>query len=170
MERRVDARGLACPQPVVLTKRAMEEAPHDAIVTVVDNRVAVENVSRLAASQGYRVSVTEGEGEFRLLLQPGRDRSQGDEIAGASLACLVTSRYFGSGPEELGSILMKSYLYALNEIGQLRTLVFMNSGVFLATEGSEVLDHLSALADKGVAILVCGTCLDYYGLKGQLKV
>ena len=49
-------------------------------------------------------------------------------------------------------------------------LIFINSGVRLTTEGSEVLESLKALSEKGVEILSCGTCLDFYHLKEKLKV
>ncbi|MGB4304410.1 MAG: DsrE family protein, partial [Syntrophomonadaceae bacterium] len=54
--------------------------------------------------------------------------------------------------------------------GRVKNIIFMNSGVFLTTEGSEVLEILQSLSQEGVEILSCGTCLDFYGLKDKLAV
>ncbi|NPV89844.1 MAG: sulfurtransferase-like selenium metabolism protein YedF [Firmicutes bacterium] len=171
MSRVVDARGLNCPQPVILTKKAMDEGGLEGITTMVDNATALENVKKLAASQGYSVEVEEGEGEYKINMTPSCECSGFIEGKKDDVAILVTSDLFGRGEEELGRVLMKSFLYTLSESGdQIKHLVFMNSGVYLTTEGSLVLDHLSALEGKGVEILSCGTCLDFYGLKEKLAV
>jgi selenium metabolism protein YedF len=84
---------------------------------------------------------------------------------------LITNRYFGQGEEELGQVLMRSFLYTLGEMnGRVKSIIFMNSGVFLTTEGSEVLEILQGLSQEGVQILSCGTCLDFYGIKDKLAV
>ena len=54
--------------------------------------------------------------------------------------------------------------------GRVKSIIFMNSGVFLTTEGSEVLEILQGLSQEGVQILSCGTCLDFYGIKDKLAV
>jgi selenium metabolism protein YedF len=65
---------------------------------------------------------------------------------------------------------MKSFLYALTQVENIKQMIFMNSGVFLTTEGSDVLESLKTMEESGVEILSCGTCLDYYGLKDKLAV
>lgn len=171
MIKNVDARGLNCPQPVILTKKAMDEGGVSKITTIVDNTTALENVKKLANSQGYDTNVEEKDGQFHIHM------SRLDEARGYltenrdSIAVLITGSLFGKGEEELGGALMKSFVYTLSEVGeQIKHLVFMNSGVYLTTEGSPVLDHLSVLEAKGVEILSCGTCLDFYGLKEKLAV
>jgi len=67
----VDARGLSCPIPVVKTKQAMEKNPSDEIIVLVDSNVAKENVTRLAESRKYSVSIqTAAEEEYKLVLKP----------------------------------------------------------------------------------------------------
>ena len=61
----IDARGLSCPEPVILTSQAMKSG-ESAYEIKVDNRVSRENVTRYAEHQGYTVSVTEDNGEFTL--------------------------------------------------------------------------------------------------------
>jgi len=87
------------------------------------------------------------------------------------LVLLVTKDELGQGPIELGWVLMRSFLKALagSETKPERA-IFVNTGVRLTTEGSEVLSDIKALEDAGVEILSCGTCLDYFDLKQKLSV
>ena len=79
------------------------------------------------------------------------------------MAVLITSNVLGKGDDTLGNILMKSFMYTLTQMeGAFRTIIFMNSGVLLTTEGSEVLEYIRALEDRQIEVLSCGTCLDYY--------
>ena len=64
----IDARGLSCPEPVILISRAMKSG-ESAYEIIVDNRVSRENVTRYAEHQGYTVSVTEADGEFTLSIR-----------------------------------------------------------------------------------------------------
>ncbi len=171
MDKIVDARGLSCPQPVILTKKAMEGENGDLLTTIVDQTMALENVSKLASSQGYDYEVEEKDNAYYIHM------SRTDEIniekghSTEDIAVLVSSRLFGQGNEELGQILMNSFLYTLNEMEENIThLLFMNSGIYLTVEGSPVIVHIKALESKGVEILSCGTCLDFYGLKEKLAV
>ena len=167
----VDARGLNCPEPVILTKRAMDIGEVERLVTIVDRTAALENVTKLARSQGYEVEVEDKEGDYYITMVRSREISAQDAGDQEDVAILITSRYFGQGDEELGKILMRSFLYTLTELnGRVKNIIFMNSGVFLTTEGSEVLEILQSLSQEGVEILSCGTCLDFYGLKDKLAV
>ncbi|MBO8158190.1 sulfurtransferase-like selenium metabolism protein YedF [Thermosyntropha sp.] len=171
MEKIVDARGLNCPQPVILTKRAMDENDGSyKITTIVNQKVALENVSKLAVSQGYEYEVEEKGGDFYIHMYKMTTASV-ESKEKKEIAILIKSRLFGEGEEELGQILMKSFLYTLMEMkGDIKHIIFMNSGVFLACEGSPVLEHLKVMEEEGVNILSCGTCLDYYQMKDKLKV
>ncbi|MGI6405436.1 MAG: sulfurtransferase-like selenium metabolism protein YedF [Syntrophaceticus sp.] len=168
MKKVIDARGLSCPQPVVLTKKGLEESGH--ITTIVDNSAAVENVTKLAKNKGCTVQMEEKEGDYYLHIS----KSCCDVLASIEeqekAVVLITSNLFGQGEEELGKTLMKSFLYALTQVENIKQMIFMNSGVFLTTEGSDVLESLKTMEESGVEILSCGTCLDYYGLKDKLAV
>jgi selenium metabolism protein YedF len=167
----VDARGLNCPQPVILTKRVMDKGEVERLVTIVDQTAALENVTKLARSQGYEVEVEDKEGDYYITMVRSSEISAQDAGDQDDVAILITNRYFGQGDEELGKILMRSFLYTLTELnGRVKNIIFMNSGVFLTTEGSEVLEILQSLSQEGVEILSCGTCLDFYGLKDKLAV
>jgi len=176
MGKQVDARGLACPQPVILTKKALEELnDREGLTTIVDNEVAKENVLKLAKSMNYSVNVREQDGYYYIDifkgLEPEEKKHVQKEVLNGDTILMITTDVFGKGDEELGKILMKNFLYSLSEFDNLpKSVIFINTGVFLTTEGSPVLDYLKGMEDKGVEILSCGTCLDFYKLKEKLMV
>ena len=171
MSETIDARGLACPQPVVLAKKALEKAVR--VTVIVDNETARENVSRLAASQGCIVSVEEKEEGVYLRLTRTSAKPQSSETSALSgpTVFLITSNTLGRGDDELGSILMRSFMHTLGEASSRPSrIIFINSGVKLVARGSEVLDDLRTLEKAGGEILACGTCLGYYKLKEVVEV
>lgn len=173
----IDARGLACPKPVILTKQAMDAGERELTVRV-DNAAAVENVKRLAASQGYTAVVGGGEGDLTLTLTGGESAVRGPEPqiqcaaapTGGDWAVFVGRDIIGDGDRELGGNLMRMYFYTLTQVDQPpAAVIFMNAGVKLPTGDEQVAEHLKTLIDKGVKVLVCGTCLNFYGLTDALK-
>lgn len=176
MTKVVDARGLACPQPVIQTRNAMEES--DAVVTVVDNETAQKNVTRMAEKSGATVEVERR--DDGIYLRIAREAvaveaapTRGTEASpGESLMLVVSSEFMGRGEhDELGHILMRGFFHTLGEVEPLPdTIIFFNSGVKLVVEGSPVVDDLLSLVEDGVEILACGTCLEYYDLKDEVAV
>lgn len=175
MDRVVDARGLACPQPVLMTKEALEGIEEGMITVLVDNVASKENVKRFAQRMGCTVDISEKDGVFELRIVKGFTceipRVQEElEEARESPVVLITSDKLGE-EEELGLILMRGFISTLKEASRRPSkILFMNTGVFLTTEGSHVLEPLKELEGRGVEIYSCGTCLDYFGLKDKLAV
>jgi selenium metabolism protein YedF len=168
----INCRGLSCPQPVIRTKQALEELKEEEFTLIVDNPASRDNVERFVQSQGCSVRVEQKGQDFYLHIQKG---GCGIETKLASKAekvvIYINSNVLGIGDESLGSILMKAFLKTLLDLAPKPSrLIFINSGVRLTSEGSEVLDTLNAFSEKDVEILSCGTCLDFYGLKEKLKV
>lgn len=171
MSRIVDARGLNCPQPVILTKKVMDENSGEEIITMVDNPTALENVCKLAASQGYTFIVKSEGLDSHIYMSLQESTHTHDELKSREVAVLVKSDLFGQGSDELGAILIKSFFYTLTEMSsEIQTIIFMNGGIHLTTSGSPVLDHLKYLEQQGVQILSCGTCLDFFAKKDQMEV
>ncbi|NLW17122.1 MAG: sulfurtransferase-like selenium metabolism protein YedF [Firmicutes bacterium] len=176
----VDNRGLACPEPVIRTKKALDNMTSGTLVSIVDNEIAKENVLRLANSMGLATSVTEEEGLFHIQITKDGDATSEPatlELVNCSLptakhtTLLVKSDLFGEGDPALGQVLMKSFFHALNESSVLpREIFFVNAGVRLTCEGSAVLSKLQELEEKGVQIFSCGTCLDFYHLNEKLAI
>ena len=177
----VNAIGDTCPVPVIKAKQALAQMtePGD-LVVLVDNEVAVQNLTRMGASQGYAVqSEKTGDGNFqvRILVNalPQPEESAPDAAcipdARGDLVVAVDSAHMGRGSEELGATLMKGFLFAVGQRPRLpSTVLFYNGGASLSCEGSAALESLKSLEAQGVKILTCGTCLDYYGLTSKLAV
>lgn len=167
----VDARGLNCPQPVILTKKEMENSYN--IRTIVDNEIAKQNIERLAKSMDYEIAIEKEQNDYHMYLTKKMDsyKKEDKKTFSNSMALLISSDKLGKGSEELGTMLMKSYLYALTEVKPYpEAILLMNEGVKLATVNEDAVKNLVLLEQAGVEIMVCGTCLDYYGLKDSLKV
>jgi selenium metabolism protein YedF len=170
----VDCRGLACPQPVIRTRRAMAES--DQVTTIVDNETAVANVMRMAEKEGYSAEVEEKEAGIFVHLSRTGPRPRTDVVGLASaqgaegpLVVLISSDRMGRGDDELGGILMRSFLHTLHEVKPLPdSMIFLNAGVKLTVDDSLVLEDLEELEGRGVEILACGTCLGHFGLKEKI--
>ena len=166
----IDARGLMCPQPVILTKNALEEIEEGEVVAIVDNITAKENVSRLAENLNFEYEISDKNGFHYIKIR----KAAGVHIPSVkedNIVVVITSDRLGQGTEELGKVLMKSYTYALAETTPLpKAVLFLNSGVKLTVEGSEVLENIKKLEESGVEIISCGTCLDFYQLKEKLQL
>lgn len=177
----VDARGLACPQPVVKAKEALENHPGRAVEVLVDTRDSAENVSRFARSRGREAQTTEEGATHRVLIRPGPDvagPSPADEAEFASCAAgaqklvvYVGADQMGRGSEELGRKLMRGFLRTwLDSPAKPWCMIFLNSGARLTTVDEEAPEVLELLAERGVEVLTCGTCLQHFGLEKELKV
>lgn len=175
----IDCRGLACPQPVIETKKAIEKGEKKNFLVIVDNAAARDNVSRFARNTGYDVKVQEKEGCYHLALtnpagENTQDGSQKEKIscsdAPSGVVYFVTTNALGQGSPDLGEVLMKSLMVTLLEQEPPKAMLFLNTGVYLAVEGSPVLELLQKMAGRGTEMLVCGTCLNYYKLKEKLAV
>ena len=166
----IDCTGKTCPLPVLETKKALEEGHVDTLAVIVDNPTSRENVMRFLQSQGFSVSVMEENKKHRI----EATRGQSDEEIVKSenkLLVFIDGETVGRGSEELGRILMRSFLITLKELNPLPwRIIFINGGVQLAAEESTYLEPLNNHLTIGVEILCCGTCLDYYKLKEKLRV
>jgi selenium metabolism protein YedF len=166
----VDCRKMTCPLPVVTVKRALEEAAGESVKVLLDDGAPRENVARFAASRGFQVEETrEGDGYAMLISgTPGQNLSPQQEKKGGSVF-LVASDSLGEGSEDLGRLLMKNFIITLLDVTEMpERMLFINRGIFLTTEGSEVIEALQQLACRGVEILSCGVCLDFFHRREKL--
>lgn len=169
---KIDCRGLICPMPVIKTKKYFDSKDVNEALVVVDNEVAKNNILRLAKGLKLNNKFTEENGIYNISLSRGEisENVEVDEEAGKELAILVSSNKLGNGDERLGETLMKVYINTLAESEVLpKNIMLINSGVFLACEGSDVIDSLNSMISKGVEIFSCGVCIDFYNLKEKVK-
>ena len=175
----VDARRDACPLPVVKAKNAIKELNGAGQVEVlVDNEIAVQNLTKMAQQKGYASSAEKRAAqEYRVVLTVGDAAAETPAPAVCApdtrtdTVVAIGSNQMGVGAEELGKTLLKVFVFALTQQDQLpRTVLFYNGGASLTCEGSPMLEDLKTLEAEGVEILTCGTCLNYYGLTEKLAV
>lgn len=174
--KKIDCRGLACPQPVLETKKALDSSEGQEVLVLVDDATARENVSRFAGSQGYQIEVTAEKGYSAIRIRKGELAGKKEESSvpkaaiQGDLVFFIDSDSLGRGSEELGGILMRAFLHTLGEAEvKPQKMILVNSGVKLACEGSPALEDLQTVASQGVEILACGTCLNYFELKEKLR-
>ena len=171
----IDCRGLACPQPVVATKEALDQLKEGEMIVIVDNASSCNNVERFVRSQGCSAEIKEEGQDFYIHVQKpsgkrGEETTPSEEKA-KRIVVYINSHLLGRGDDALGSFLMKAFLKTLLDLEtQPNRLILVNSGVQLAAEDSKVLESLQGLSEKGVEIVCCGTCVDFYQLKGKMKV
>ncbi|GAB1476828.1 sulfurtransferase-like selenium metabolism protein YedF [Bacillota bacterium] len=183
MGKEIDARGKACPIPVIMAKKEADGGSKEFTI-LVDNKTAVENLTRFANSSGFGAAAEERPGgDFSVRFKasktedgslpsaspvPGQD-GEASHFSKGSWAIFIGSEGIGRGDLELGSSLMKMYFYTLEEGKDLPSYVlFMNDGVKVPVRNEQAIGHLKALEARGSKILVCGTCLKYYGLSDDL--
>ncbi|OPY17110.1 MAG: SirA-like protein [Syntrophus sp. PtaB.Bin138] len=180
----IDARGLACPQPVIMAKKAMEE--NEQVTVLVDNETAVENIRRMAGKMACAFSAVQKEGGvWEIALSRTRADIQGPQaVPDGGIACdalygreagplvvVLSDNHMGRGDDVLGDILIRSFVHTILQLKPLPdTIICYNAGVKLAVRGSAALDDLQQLEQAGVDILVCGTCANYFVLGDQIAV
>lgn len=181
MKKVVNALGEQCPIPVVKSLHALQEMNEPGILEVhVDNEIAVQNLTKMAGSKKmttkstkisdkeYIVTIDVTEAQNSEPLQPV---PAGTTSTCSNLVVAISSAFMGQGDDKLGKTLMKGFVFAVSQLPQLpETVVLYNGGAKLSVEGSDSLGDLQNMAQQGVKIMTCGTCLNYYGLADKLKV
>ena len=183
---RLDERGKQCPLPVIEAKKALESsAPGEKVEVVVDNEIAVQNLTKMADHKGLAVcSEKTGEREFLVTITTGEGNGETAQAPAAAeevtctpdgrrkgMVVVLSSNQMGQGDEVLGKLLMKGFVFALTQQDMLpETILLYNSGAFLSCEGSDNLEDLKTLEAQGVEILTCGTCLNHYGIAEKRQV
>ena len=176
MKKVIDAKGKACPMPVIMAKKEIDTGVKFFDIEV-DNKIAVENLKKLANSQGFTTTIEENDGNFRVNFSNGCEeceevlaKVEGKKPLG-NWSIFVNKEIIGTGNEELGQSLMKMFIYTISEGEDLpKSILFMNGGVKVPSLNEQGIEHLKVLQDKGVELLVCGACLNFYGLEDKLEV
>ena len=166
----IDCRNLACPTPVINVKKALEEL--NEIQAIVDDGAPRENVARFSRNRGYHVTEQQNGTSWILTISgnPDSNASASHPSPEGNRILLITSDRLGDGPEELGRLLMKNFIHTLLETSEMPSrMLFLNTGVFLTCEGSDVREALEKLHGMGVEIYSCGVCLDFFKLKDKLR-
>lgn len=183
----VDARGMQCPLPVIETKKVLKGLSNGIVEVLVDNEIAVQNLSKMAKQMQLKYSSEKlNEDNFTIRIELSDElreiQTQTDntestvescfpDIREDNTICVLSSSHMGEGDEQLGKTLMKGFIYALTELEKLpKKIILYNGGAKLPVEGSDSLEDLKLLEAQGVEILTCGACLNFYGLTDKLSV
>lgn len=177
----VDAKGKLCPLPLIMTKKALSEInENETLQVLIDNDISVKNVTRFLEDNGLKANVVKKGEVYELTVNktgniPESVKAEDycsveDARSGNFIVALLKNR-LGEGSEELGEFLIKGFVNTLPEATiKPRTIVFMNSGIYLALKDSPVLESLRKLEQMGVELLACGACLDFFKKKDELAV
>lgn len=176
MKKIIDAKGKNCPMPVIMAKKEID-AGVKFFEIEVDNKIAVENLKKLANSQGFTTTIEENNGNFKVNFSNGCEeceevlaKVEGKKPLG-NWTIFVNKEIIGTGDDELGKSLMKMFIYTISEGEDLpKSILFMNGGVKVPALNEQAIEHLKVLQYKGVELLVCGACLNFYGLEEKLEV
>jgi selenium metabolism protein YedF len=171
----IDARGIACPKPVIMAEEALAKISEGTVDILVDNEASVANLKRFSTKCGFYTESAKEEKYWRVRIVKGyvcvvpsaEDSPKGLE---KDILVIIASDTMGK-VEELGTILMKGYFETIKVTKELpHTIIFLNAGVRLTTVSDKFIPLLKEIESMGVEIFTCGTCLKYFGLESELKV
>ncbi|MDX2430438.1 MAG: sulfurtransferase-like selenium metabolism protein YedF [Bacteroides sp.] len=176
----VDTKGLTCPRPLIMLKEALLEVKEGVQLQVItDNETSLKNLLAYLNDQGASPDVeTKGNIHTITTLSPGSIIADSIPEAycttgivnGDYVVCLK-SNLMGDGDPDLGKVLMETFVENLKLQDDLPThVVLYNAGVKLAMKESPVCSSLSELEELGCRIMLCGTCIDHYGLQYEIGV
>lgn len=181
---KIDTKGKQCPAPIIMTKKGIKSAQEgEKIEVILDNATSCLNLSNFLTEMKIEFTTENAVNETIITFYKGEGivvkNDAGDEVCSVSdnatdvsnYAIVIKSETMGEGDEELGTLLMRAFVSTVceSELSLPRYVVLYNSGVKLAVAGSDITVRLSELEQKGVEIIVCGTCADYYNLKDQIS-
>jgi selenium metabolism protein YedF len=173
VKKTVDARGRSLPETWLMTSVALLDRDCFEVLAIVDDAAAKEEITHLSAGLNLKTRVEEKQDQYHISIhkQEGLEALRLASGEYGQTVLVISSTSLGKGDDHWGGQLMTSFVYSLMRLeGFLKTVIFINSGVFLATEGSEVLSYLQHMQECGVEIISSHTCLSYYQLLGKLRV
>jgi selenium metabolism protein YedF len=175
----IDARGKACPMPVMMTEEALAKVAEGIIEVLVDNEASALNVSGYAAQNSMFAETSREGKDWKVKVVKGYACKPNAECGmpnvesksqKKTLMLIIGTDSLGKD-EELGKKLVKGFFDTMKVYKQLpHTIFFLNAGVKLTTVNAETVAVLKEIAALGVEIYSCGTCLKHYDLESELKV
>lgn len=176
----INCKGLICPMPLIETKKAIKESKvGDTLVVEVDNETSFNNLSHFLGDNDLTFDIKQDESLYRFTFEVKELASKPNEILNVTKPIInrgnyivvIDSNSMGYGSENLGKILIKGFINTLDQLDNLPLeIICYNSGVTLAVKGSDTAQSLKKLESQGVKISLCGTCIDFYGIKENIEV
>lgn len=181
----VDTKGHLCPEPLIMARNALREVQEgEKMLVISDNETSYQNLMSFLSDLGGNPVSEQKEGEYFIeVTKPKEVASEKESNPEAycnipqnvpdnsNYVVVARGASMGEGDEELGSLLIRGYFNALKGMENLPTHIIMyNGGVKLALKDSDTAESLAELEDKGVSVIVCGTCVDYFQIKEKVGV
>jgi len=176
----VDCKGLVCPMPLIETKKAIKESKiGDELIIEVDNETSFNNLSHFLNDNGLTFSFIQEALVYRINFIVKELKVKTEELkidvkpklSIGDYTIVLSSNVMGSGDENLGKLLLKGFINTIEQLDTLpKEIICYNSGVTLATKGSDTAQSLKKIESQGVKILLCGTCVDFFGLKDNIEI
>ncbi|PLX66516.1 MAG: sulfurtransferase-like selenium metabolism protein YedF [Denitrovibrio sp.] len=168
---KIDARGIACPQPVLMIKDELDKIEEGVITIMVDNKGSSINVKNFCESNGHTATVNEKDGCYSIVVAKGYDCAIAEEKSESNIVVFISGECVGNEEPELGKMLMKGFIGNIKNLdNKPKTVIFVNNGVRMLTTNEETIALVKEIADMGIEVLACGACLEYFKLVDYLKV
>ncbi|MGL5657817.1 MAG: sulfurtransferase-like selenium metabolism protein YedF [Cetobacterium sp.] len=171
---KVNAIGQTCPIPVIMTKNALKEIIEGSIEVSIDNKISKENIEKFSKEMGFSFTTREENGIFFIQINKTINETSSNSSTSNdenNTIIVIASDKMGDGETALGETLMKGFIYTLTEMESLpKAILFYNKGVFLTASNETTIKDLRILEKRGVEILSCGACLNFYHLENNIAV
>jgi selenium metabolism protein YedF len=170
----IDARGQACPKPVMMAEEAVSKIGEGIVEVLVDNEASVKNLSRFAKNNALYAETEKVDDYWKVKIVKGYPCEIAEEeekpLVDKGVFLIIGTDVMGKD-EDIGRVLMKGFFETMKVTKELpQSIFFLNKGVMLTTTDTEIIPVLKELEYMGVEIYSCGTCLKHYGLESELKV
>lgn len=167
----IDTRGKICPMPLIIFKREIKDAKQGEEVEILtDNDMACQNLGDYLSELGITY-IKEEKDNMTVLMFTYNVRVCNTSITEENeYIMILNADTLGKGDEHLGRILMKAFVNTIENLDNLPSkIICYNAGVKLLTLGNDTASTLDKLhKDRGITIMACGTCVDFYDLNGKL--
>ncbi len=192
MIKKVDLRGLACPEPVLKAKRLLDDQTVERLDALVDDLVCVNNLKRLARSLKATATCQEQNGSFLVVIDRSLSAATGGDVTGDTATSIDNESHtsafpadkaatgsgtvvflskdtFGQGDPQFSRTLLDLFLQSMLEAGHAPTAILIaNTGVKLLAPESPSRHVLKEFQERGCPVLACGLCVEFYGLKEHI--
>jgi selenium metabolism protein YedF len=180
MDEKLNLRGLACPEPVIATKRVLDRDEIESVEVLVDDEICVANLERLARSFRAFCAVESREGFFKVIISksepqssnaaPALSSAEPQDAGKVATVVFIAKEALGDGNVEFSKTLANVFLQTLYEAGHRpRAILLANSGVKLMKTDSTARKVLADFKAAGCEVLCCGLCVEYYELTDDIK-
>ncbi len=175
----IDAKGLVCPQPLILTKKALKKVEvNEQFIILLDNETSVQNINRFLKENNAQSEIDKEDEIYKIIVtklpenipEPASDNLK--IINGIKVGTHVyVFKKVRVAEDELGEMLTFGFLDTIKEVEPLPDkMIFYHEGVKMVLEDSPVLEKLKDMERMGVEILICGDCVNFYKVKGKVRV